>query len=161
LVGHSDGASISIIYAGANHAVAGLVLLAPHVFVEDTGLESIRAIEASFSSSDLAEKMAKYHVDPESTFRGWAEAWLDPGFRSWNIEEYLEGIGCPVLLVQCEDDEYGSLRQLDAIEAGVAGPVERMVLPGPGHSPHLLHPEVVTAAVVGFVNSLSQGAPST
>jgi pimeloyl-ACP methyl ester carboxylesterase len=161
LVGHSDGASISIIYAGANHAVAGLVLLAPHVFVEDNGLESIRAIEASFSSSDLAEKMAKYHVDPESTFRGWSEAWLDPGFRSWNIEEYLEGIGCPVLLIQCEDDEYGSLRQLDAIEAGVAGPVERMVLPGPGHSPHLLYPEVVTAAVIDFVNSLSHGAPST
>jgi pimeloyl-ACP methyl ester carboxylesterase len=102
--------------------------------------------------------MAKYHLDPESTFRGWAEAWLDPGFRSWNIEEYLGGISCPVLLIQCEDDEYGSLRQLEAIEARVAGPVERLVLPGPGHSPHLLHPEAVTTATVRFIAST---APST
>jgi pimeloyl-ACP methyl ester carboxylesterase len=155
MVGHSDGASIAIIYSGAGHDAAGLVLIAPHVFVEDDGLESIRAIHDSFPSSDLAEKMAKYHVDPESTFHGWAGAWLDPEFRSWNIEECLEGIRCPVLLIQCEEDEYGSLRQLDAIEARVAGPTQRVVLPGPGHSPHLAHPEAVTDVTVRFIASLS------
>ena len=99
------------------------------------------------SSSDRPEKMAKYHVDPESTFRRWADAWLDPGFRSWNIEKFLEGIRCPVLVLQCEGDEYGSLR--------------RLVLPGPGHSPHLVHSEPVTEAIVRFVGSLRGEAPST
>ena len=160
LIGHSDGASIAIIYAGSGHAVAGLVLIAPHVFVEEGGLESIRALDAGYRSSDLGEKMARYHVDPEATFRRWAGAWLDPGFRSWNIEEYLVGIRCPILLLQCEDDEYGSLRQLDAIEARLPGQVERLVLPGTGHSPHLIHPGAVTAATVRFVASIRNGSPS-
>ncbi len=151
LVGHSDGSSIAVIYAGAGHPVAGLVLIAPHVFVEDHGLAGIRAVNESFDSSGLAESMAKYHLDPESTFRGWADIWLSPEFREWNIEEYLAGIRCPILLVQCEDDEYGSLAQLDAIEDQVAGPVERLLLPGPGHSPHLLHPEVVIEATADFL----------
>jgi pimeloyl-ACP methyl ester carboxylesterase len=160
LIGHSDGASIAIIYAGSGHTVDGLVLIAPHVFVEEGGLESIRAVDAGFRSSDLAEKMARYHRDPEATFRRWAGAWLDARFRSWNIEEYLMGIRCPILLVQCEDDEYGSLRQLDAIEARLSGRVERLVLPGSGHSPHLIHPETVTAATVRFVASIRDGSPS-
>ena len=154
LVGHSDGASIAIIYAGAGHPVAGLILIAPHVFVEDHGLAAIRAVNESFDSSGLAESMAKYHLDPESTFRGWADIWLSPEFRAWNIEEYLEEIICPVLLVQCEGDEYGSMAQLDAIEARVPGPVERLVLPEPGHSPHLLHPEVVIAATADFLSRI-------
>jgi pimeloyl-ACP methyl ester carboxylesterase len=160
LIGHSDGASIAVIYAGSGHAVAGLVLIAPHVFVEEGGLGSIRAVDAGFHSSDLPERMARYHLDPEATFRRWAGAWLDPRFRSWNIEEYLAGIRCPTLLLQCEDDEYGSLRQLEAIEAQMSGRVERLVLPGPGHSPHLIHPETVTAATVHFVASIRDGSPS-
>lgn len=160
LIGHSDGASIAIIYAGSGHSVAGLVLIAPHVFVEEGGLDSIRAVDAGFRSSDLAERMARYHLDPETTFRRWAGAWLDPGFRSWNIEEYLVGIRCPTLLLQSEDDEYGSLRQLDAIEAHLSGQVERLVLPGSGHSPHLIHPETVTAATARFVASIRHGPPS-
>jgi pimeloyl-ACP methyl ester carboxylesterase len=160
LIGHSDGASIAIVYAGSGHPVDGLVLIAPHVFAEEGGLESIRAVDAAFGSSDLAEKMARYHVDPAATFRRWAGAWLDARFRAWNIEEYLVGIRCPILLVQCEGDEYGSLRQLDAIEAQVSGPVERLVLPGPGHSPHLTHSDPVTTATVRFVASIRDGSPS-
>lgn len=160
LIGHSDGASISIIYAGAGYPVAGMILIAPHVFVESAGLESIRALHSSFPSSDLVEKMAKYHVDAESTFRGWAEVWLSPEFRSWNIEEHLAGIKCPVLLIQCEDDEYGSLRQLDAIQTQVRGPVERLLLPGPGHAPHLAHPAEVTAATVAFIQALLGSPPA-
>jgi pimeloyl-ACP methyl ester carboxylesterase len=160
LIGHSDGASISIIYAGAGYPVTALVLLSPHVFVEDAGLESIRALHLSFPSSDLAEKMAKYHRDPESTFRGWAEVWLNPEFRSWNIEDRLSEVSCPILLIQCEDDDYGSLHQLDAIQSQARGPVQRLVLDGPGHAPHLAHPEAVTAAIVAFIQALPGSPPA-
>jgi len=160
LIGHSDGASISIVYAGAGYPVTAMVLLSPHVFVEDAGLESIRALHSSFPTSDLVEKMAKYHRHPESTFRGWAEVWLSPEFRSWNIEDRLSEVTCPILLIQCEDDEYGSLHQLDAIETQARGPVQRLVLPGPRHAPHLAHPEAVTAATVAFIQALPGSPPA-
>lgn len=151
LIGHSDGASIAIIYAGSGHPTAGLVLLAPHVFTEAEGLSSIEAVRASFPGSEMSEKMSKYHADPKATFYGWADVWLRPEFRIWNLEEYLPEIGCPVLLIQCDEDEYGSLRQLDAIERRVGGPIERLMVSGSGHSPHLIDPEAVTAATVRFV----------
>jgi len=157
LIGHSDGASIALIYAGSGHRVAGLVLLAPHVFVEDLGLESIRSLHAS--SAELVERMAKYHTDPEATLRGWAEVWLDERFRSWNLEGYLARIRCPILLVQCEGDEYGSIAHLDAIESQVQGPVERLVFPGPGHSPHLSNPEPVIAATTRFIGMIGSPEP--
>ena len=141
LVGHSDGASIALLFAGAGRPVAGLVLLAPHVFVEDRSIAGIEAARVAFAETDLAERLARYHRSAESTFRGWNDVWLSPEFRSWNIEERLPSIGCPVLLVQGADDQYGSLAQLDAIERGVAGPCRRVVLPGVGHSPHLEAPD--------------------
>lgn len=156
LIGHSDGASISMIYAGAGHEVAGLVLISPHVLVEEEGLRSIRAIYESYPRSDLPEKLAKHHADADATFNGWAQVWLDPAFRSWNLEEYLKGIDCPVLLIQCEGDEYGSLRQLDIIESRVPGDVERLVLPGSGHSPHLTHQDEVVTATVEFIESVER-----
>jgi pimeloyl-ACP methyl ester carboxylesterase len=159
LIGHSDGASISIVYAGSGRPVTGLVLLSPHVFVEEEGLDSIRDLYQSFPESELPEKMAKYHFDPETTFRGWAEAWLDPGFRSWNIEQYLPEIRCPTLLIQSEDDEYGSVRQLEAIEAQMTGPVERLMIPGAGHSPHLLDPEMVISGTLRFIDSVRSAFP--
>jgi pimeloyl-ACP methyl ester carboxylesterase len=152
LIGHSDGASIAIIYTGAGHPVSALVLIAPHVFVEDETVLSISAIRESFPESGMAEKMSKYHTDPESTFYGWADIWLSPEFRSWNIEEYLPKLDCPVLLIQGDADEYGTARQLDAIETGSGSSPERLVIAGAGHSPHVSHPELVTTAVVEFVN---------
>lgn len=154
LIGHSDGASIAIIHAGSGHSTAGLVLLAPHVFTEVEGLNTIGAVRASFPGSGMSTKMSKYHVDPEATFYGWADVWLKPEFRTWNLEEYLPEIGCPVLLIQCDEDEYGSLRQLDAIESQVGGPIERLLISGSGHSPHLIDAEAVTAAVVRFVSAV-------
>ncbi|MEX2623269.1 MAG: alpha/beta hydrolase [Acidimicrobiia bacterium] len=158
LIGHSEGASIAIIYAGSGHSTAGLVLLAPHVFAEEEGLNSIEVVHASFPESEMSEKMSKYHADPEATFYSWADVWLSPEFRTWNLEEYLAEIGCPVLLIQCEEDEYGSLRQLDAIASQVGGPIERLMVSGSGHSPHLIDPEAVTAATARFVASVEKSA---
>lgn len=156
LVGHSDGASIALIYAGSGHPVRGLVLIAPHVFVEPETVEAISAIRDAFPGSDLPERMAKYHADAEATFSGWADIWLDPAFRDWNIEEYLDGVTSPALLVQGEEDQYGTTRQLDAIAAGVRGPTQRLMVPEAEHSPHLSHTSPVTSAVVEFLAAVAE-----
>lgn len=152
LIGHSDGASIAIIYAGSGHPVAGLVLIAPHVFVEQETVRSISDVRDRFPDTDIAAKMAKYHTDPESTFYGWSDIWLSPEFRSWDIEEYLAGINCPTLMIQGDADEYGTIRQLDTIERGSGSPTERLLVAGADHSPHLSHPGPVTDAVVEFLS---------
>jgi pimeloyl-ACP methyl ester carboxylesterase len=156
LIGHSDGASIAIVYAGAGNPVKGLVLIAPHVFAEEEGLRAIRAIRRRFAQGDLVERMAKYHVDPESTFHGWADVWLSPEFRSWNIEEYLPGVDCPTLVVQGSDDQYGTMQQLVAIDAGLQTPARRLVVESAGHSPHLTNPGLVTDEVVDFITGLER-----
>lgn len=154
LVGHSDGASIALIYAGSGHPVEALVLIAPHVFVEGETIVSIASIRDAFPESDMATRMAKYHRDPESTFHGWADVWLSSAFRTWNIEEYLPGVSCPVLLIQGDADQYGTTRQLDSIADTVTGPVTTVVVKGAGHSPHLSHRDEVTAAVVDFIGGI-------
>ncbi len=153
LVGHSDGASIALIYAGS-HPVRGVAVLAPHVFVEEPGLQSIKAISAGFETSGLRERLGKYHRDARKTFHLWADAWLDPAFRQWNIEEYLPRIRCPLLAIQGEDDEYGSMAQLDAIRRQAGGPCELLKLPGCGHSPHKDQPEKVLKAVTEFIGKI-------
>ena len=152
LVGHSDGASIALIYAGSGHPVRGLAVLAPHVFTEEAGLNSIAKAKHQFESTDLPQRLGKYHQDPRKTFYLWNDAWLDPEFRRWNIEAYLPGIGCPVLAIQGEDDEYGSMAQLDAIKRQVGGPCELLKLENCGHAPHRDQPEETLAAVAAFVN---------
>ncbi|HEX2154897.1 MAG TPA: alpha/beta hydrolase [Acidimicrobiia bacterium] len=155
LVGHSDGASIALIYAGvADRPVSGLVALAPHVFVEPQSLEGLAAAGEAFTTSDLEERMAKYHHDPRRTFYGWHDIWMSPEFRDWNIEDVLVGIEAPLLLIQGADDEYGSAAQIDAITAGVKGRVEVVWLEDCGHSPHLDQRERVTEATVGFIRRL-------
>lgn len=159
MVGHSDGASIALIHAGSGHQVRGLVLIAPHAFVEDRTIEAIRSVRSSFPDSRMGERMGKYHRDPESTFYGWADVWLDPRFRDWNIEEYLGGIDSPSLLIQSRDDPYGTLAQLDAIEQRVSGPVKRLVVHGSDHSPHRAHPREVMAGIADFVSELGGVGP--
>ena len=154
LIGHSDGASIALIYAGAGYPVEGLVLIAPHVFVEPETVEAIAAIRKAFPTSELPEKMAKYHTEPEATFRGWADVWLSPAFRNWNIEESISGVCCPVLLIQGEGDEYGTTRQLDAIDRGLGSAAARVMVPAAEHSPHLSQPDMVAAAVIDFVTGI-------
>jgi pimeloyl-ACP methyl ester carboxylesterase len=153
--GHSDGASIGLIFASANPArVEGLILEAPHVFVEEISIRGVKDTAARFASGDLAVRMARHHRRVDIAFAGWRDVWLHPDFRRWNIEEYLPEIGCPVLLIQGEADEYGTLRQVDAIASQVAGRVERLVLPECGHSPHRDRPNEVLSAVTAFVQSL-------
>ena len=151
LVGHSDGASIAVIHAGAGHPVAGLVLMAPHVFVEDQSVTGIEAARDGYESS-LRSRLAKYHDDVDSTFWGWNGVWLSPEFRSWNIVPSLRSIDAPVLVMQGDDDQYGTLAQLDAIAAGTASGAERVVLAGRGHVLHVGDTAPVVAAVAAFVN---------
>lgn len=154
LVGHSDGASIAIIYAGAGHPLRGLVLEAPHVFVEEHGLAGIRAARRVFETTDLPAKLGKYHRDAAKTFHGWNDVWLSPEFRAWNIEGYLPNICCPVLVIQGEEDEYGTMAQVQAVARQVSGPCEIVTLPACGHSPHREQPEATLAAVSRFVNRI-------
>jgi pimeloyl-ACP methyl ester carboxylesterase len=156
LVGHSDGESIALIYTGASGDASGLVLLAPHVFVEERSITGVEAARESFLTTDLPERMAKHHDDAAATFRRWNEIWLAPEFRSWNIEASLAGVRAPVLVVQGTEDPYGTLRQLDAIEAGVLGRVDRVVLDGCGHSPHFERPTETLRAVTHFVTHLDR-----
>lgn len=153
LVGHSDGASIALIHAGAGLPVDALVLVAPHVFVEERSIEGIRAARAAYHAGDLRTRLARHHEHVDVAFLGWNDVWSSPAFRTWDITSSLAAISCPVLLVQAEDDPYGTAAQLDAIEDGVAGPVERLVLPGRTHSPHLDQPEVVVAGIARFLDA--------
>lgn len=156
LVGHSDGASIALIHAGAGHSVHGLALMAPHVFVEEVCIRSIEAARRQFETTDLPDRLARYHHNPRKTFYLWNDVWLDPEFRAWNIEEYLPGITCPILATQGVDDEYGTMAQLDAIGAKVKAPCELMKLANCGHSPHRDQPEISLAAIARFVASLGE-----
>jgi len=155
LFGHSDGGSIALIFAGRYpENVCGLILQAPHVFVEDISVASIARAKTIYRTTDLREKLARHHDDPDGAFYGWNDVWLDPRFRSWNIEEYLAMIRCPVLVIQGEDDEYGTMAQVDAIRARVVG-TETLILPRCGHSPHRDRPEATLDASAAFVERLT------
>lgn len=155
LVGHSDGASIALVHA-AHHPVTALVLLAPHVFVEEYGLVKIREMGREPQRSELIAKLGKYHRDPAATFFAWHDVWLHPEFQSWNIESLLSRIDCPILLVQGLDDDYGTIAHVDMIEQRASGPVQRLELENCGHSPHLSRPEETRRATVEFIRSVCQ-----
>jgi pimeloyl-ACP methyl ester carboxylesterase len=150
LVGHSDGASISIIYAGGGGKARALILEAPHVFTEEMGLRSIAKAREAYETGDLRARLAKYHEDVDAAFWGWNRPWLDPEFRNWNLEEFLPRIRAPILIVQGEDDEYGTRKQIDAIQHR-APHVEVLMLPRCGHSPHRDQPEATLGAMTEFV----------
>jgi pimeloyl-ACP methyl ester carboxylesterase len=150
LVGHSDGGSIAILHAGAPSAsprVRGLVLEAPHVFVEDVSVDSIARARAEYESGDLRARLARHHADVDGAFWGWNRAWLDPQFRAWNIEASLPRIRVPILVIQGADDPYGTLAQVDAVERGAGAPVRRLVLDGCGHAPHRDRPAETKTAM--------------
>jgi pimeloyl-ACP methyl ester carboxylesterase len=157
LVGHSDGASISLIYAGSHPAAGlkGLILEAPHVFTEPHGLASIAKMAEVYRTTDLRDRLARHHgTNVDVAFRGWNDVWLHPDFRAWNLEEYLAAVTVPVLILQGQDDEYGTWRQVEAIERQAGGPVEAIALAGCGHSPHRDQTERTLQAMAEFVGRL-------
>lgn len=157
LVGHSDGGSIALIHAGGapTARVRGLLLEAPHVFCEDLSVRSIARAAEKYREGDLRRALERHHGDNvDIAFWGWNRVWLDPDFRAWNIEEYLGRVRCPVLVIQGADDEYGTVAQIDAIEAGCGGPVSRLILPDCGHSPHRDQPDATLGAMASFVRGL-------
>lgn len=149
LFGHSDGASIALLHA-SRHPVAGVVAAAPHVFTEDYGIASIAAARDAYETTDLRERLGRYHADVDSAFRGWNDVWLDPAFRAWNIEDALDTIGCPLLVVQGEDDEYGTLEQVRRIQRRVPH-AQALVLSACGHSPHRDQPERLIEGAGAFI----------
>ena len=158
LLGHSDGGSIALIFAGGTgRPLRGLIAMAPHVMVEPISVSSIEQAKAAYQSTDLPRRLARYHDDVDSAFWGWNDIWLHPEFRDWNIEEYLPRIECPVLAIQGENDEYGTMEQIERI-ARQARSVETVKLPNCGHSPHKDQPEAVLAAVRVFVGRYSVSA---
>jgi pimeloyl-ACP methyl ester carboxylesterase len=155
LIGHSDGASIATIYAGSHQdfRVRGLVLMAPHFFVEEMGLAAIAAAKRVYETTDLRARLARYHGDNvDIAFRGWNDAWLDPAFRSWRIDDDLAHIRVPILIIQGQNDEYGTAAQLELAEQEAYCPVEVRLLAGCRHSPHIDQPAATLDAIADFVD---------
>ena len=156
LLGHSDGGSIAAIYAGSvqDHRVRGLVLIAPHFFTEDMGLAEIVRAREAFTSGNFRDKLRRWHADVDGAFRSWSEPWLDPQFRKWDITESLGYIRVPMLIVQGDADQYGTLKQLEAAQEACYCPVETAVLPGMRHVPQREAPELTLQIVTDFINRL-------
>jgi pimeloyl-ACP methyl ester carboxylesterase len=155
LFGHSDGASITLLYAARfPDRVSGIVVAAPHIFVEDVTIASIETAREVYLHKDLRTKLARFHDDVDSAFWGWNDVWLDPAFRAWNIEDELPRISCPVLAIQGEDDEYGTLEQIYGIRRKVPH-TKLLILPRCGHSPHRDQPQATMEEVAKFVAASS------
>jgi pimeloyl-ACP methyl ester carboxylesterase len=153
LLGHSDGASIATIYAGSRQdfLLRGLILVAPHFFVEEVTIASIAAARDAYRDGDLRSRLARHHDDVDTAFLGWNGAWLDPAFRTWDITEYLPYIRVPILLLQGEADPYGTTAQVHAAEQETYCPVETILSPGIGHAPHQQDAAPSLAAIASFV----------
>ena len=158
LLGHSDGASIAALYAGSvsDQRVRGLILLAPHFFTEAAGLAAIRAAGEAWETGDLRARLAKYHADPEVAFRGWHDAWTDPGFAAWNIGDSIDHWRVPVLAVQGREDPYGTLAQIEEIDTRIYSPLETLILEGCGHDPLREKREETLAGIAGFCARLDR-----
>lgn len=160
LFGHSDGGSIALLYAARfPRAVAGLVVLAPHIFVEPVSIASIQQAHSAWHETDLPRRLAKYHDDPASAFFGWNDIWLDPGFTRWNIEAELPSITCPLMAIQGQGDEYGTLDQVRGI-ARLLPQTRLLELPDCGHSPHRDQPVRLIDEVTRFITQERSRRPT-
>lgn len=156
LLGHSDGGSIALLHA-ARHAVAGTIVLAPHILVEDLSITSIEGARAAYETTDLRQRLGRHHDDPDSAFWGWNGIWLDPAFRAWNIEDEIAGIQGPLLAMQGQDDEYGTLEQIRGIARRVPQ-TQLLEIPACGHSPHRDQPQAVIDTATAFITAHNQGS---
>jgi len=156
LIGHSDGGSIALIYAGGIRpaSLKGVVSIAAHVFCEPVTADSIRKAKEAWENGQLRKKLYRHHMENTDTaFKGWNDVWLDPAFMEWNIEEFLSKIEVPVLAVQGEDDPYGTRAQVDTISAKSPGPDRSFLIPGCGHAPHIEKKRILLDLVSGFVRN--------
>lgn len=161
LFGHSDGGSIALLHAAAfPQQVGGLIVAAPHLFVEELSIASIEEARIAFDTTDLRDKLGRHHDDPDSAFRGWNDIWLDPAFRTWNIEAEVARIGCPILAVQGFDDQYGTMAQIERIAALCPGRTKLLQLAACGHSPHRDQPEALIGAAGEFMHRHGAAAPT-
>jgi pimeloyl-ACP methyl ester carboxylesterase len=153
LLGHSDGASIAAIHAGtfSDPRVQGICLIAPHFFTEPEGLAAIAEAKAQYDTGDLRDRLARHHADVDNAFRGWNDAWLDPGFKSWNIEAFIGRGRTPILAIQGRNDQYGTLKQMDALTKGARAPLRIEVVENCRHSPHIEQPDQTLAIVSEFL----------
>ena len=158
LLGHSDGASIAAIYAGSHqdHRVGGLILMAPHFIVEDVSVASIAEARDAYNNGDLRARLSKYHADVDNAFRGWNDVWLDNDFRQWDISEELAYIRVPILIVQGEGDQYGTVKQIEIAQEECYCPVDVALLPGVKHSPHREGQEATLKLVAEFTGRVLQ-----
>ena len=156
LLGHSDGASIAAIHAASvvDVRVRGIGLVAPHFFTEPEVLASITEARAQYENGDLRRRLARHHTDVDNAFRGWSDAWLDPGFLSWNSEGIIGSIRSPILAIRGRDDQYGTIRQIEALEKGACAPLKVEILEGCGHSPHREQPDRTLAILNEFLASV-------
>lgn len=158
LIGHSDGASIALLHAGgATRPVAGVIVMAPHVFVEDVTVAGVARTRRAYETTDLRTRLARYHDDPDGAFHGWNDIWLDPAFRDWNIEDCLPRIACPVVAIQGANDEYGTMEQLHRIACAVHD-VQVLELPACGHAPHVDQPRAVLDAAAALAARVTAAA---
>ena len=156
VLGHSDGGSIALVYAGgaAKPGLLGVITEAAHVFNEQVSHVSIQAAKIAYNTGDLREKLARFHNDVDNAFRGWNDVWLSDDFWNWNLEEYLPGIKVPLLVIQGEQDQYGTVKQVDAIVSQAGGPAEKLMLPDCAHTPHREAAEPALAAMKTFIARL-------
>jgi pimeloyl-ACP methyl ester carboxylesterase len=162
LVGHSDGASIATIYAGARDdpRLRGLVLMAPHFFCEELSVQSIAAAKQAYETTDLRSRLARYHgKNVDVAFWGWNQAWLHPDFRRWSIREFLPEVSVPMLIIQGREDQYGTAAQIDCARATARSPVEVLYLDDCRHAPQADQPEATLAAIADFSSRVLAGGP--
>ncbi|MCX5833307.1 MAG: alpha/beta hydrolase [Deltaproteobacteria bacterium] len=163
LLGHSDGGSIALMFASVHPKhVMGIATEAAHVFVEDVTVKGIEEAVQIYRTTDLPGRLSKYHgANTDLMFRGWAETWLSPEFRSWNVEEYLPGVACPVLAIQGVDDQYGTPAQVESITKKVTGPARKLLIPACGHIPHHEARSTVLTAIKQFIDEILAHRPES
>lgn len=168
LVGTSDGGTISLMYAGIGGAadtwsgrIDAVITMAAHVFNEEVTVKGIREAKAAYETADIREKLARYHGDKvDWAFWSWCNAWLSPEFRHWNVEHCLPAITVPVLVIQGEDDHYGTAAQVEAVARQVSGPAETAMISNCGHSPYLEQPGPTLDIMADFINRFVAGRSS-
>src|SRR4030081_2984384 len=156
LVGHSDGAAVAGGFAGRHQdpPLQGIALIAPQFIVEDISVTSIAGIKTAYETTNLKEKLSRWHKDVDNAFYGWNGAWLHPKFRNWDISEYLAYIRVPIAILQGVDDQYGTLRQVEIAQEECYCPVDVTVIPGAGHQPHREAPGATLDAISEFANAV-------